>query len=164
MTVVSGIAIRMVQTDVNAKVDPMILGVPPARVDNLVRVCRGVNGTVGDSIIHAIVAIVRDPVSEAVGPVNPLTRVAYACLRRRHTGRRGRRAKFESLLAGKREHTVIVCIVWRGMIEDRLLGGCARIGRIQEWRDRLRDNPFRRGATHAEAKTAEQDGFENVLE
>jgi hypothetical protein len=63
VTVISGISIGMMQADINAKIDLVILWVPPARVDDLVCVCSGVNGTVSDAIIHAIMAIIGDPVS-----------------------------------------------------------------------------------------------------
>jgi hypothetical protein len=52
------------------------------------------------------------------------------------------------------------------MIEDRLLGGCARIGRVKEGRDRLRDGTLCvcGGAAHTEEESTKEDGFENVLE
>jgi hypothetical protein len=66
MPVISGISIWMVQANINPKVDLVILWVPPARVDDLVCVCCGINGTIGNAIIHSIVAIIGDPVTEAV--------------------------------------------------------------------------------------------------
>jgi hypothetical protein len=164
MSVIGGISIWMVQAYVNTKVDLMILRVPPACVDDLVRVCRGINGTVGNSIIDAIMTIIGNPVSETVGPVHPLARVADACLWRRYSGRCRRRTKFECLIAGKCKHALIVCVVWCGMIEDRLLGGCARVRRVKKRRDRLCHRRLGRGAAHTEEKPAKDDGFENVLE
>lgn len=155
----------MVQADINPKVDLMILRIPPSRIDDLVRVCRGVNGTIGDSVIHAIVTVVGDPIRQAVRPIDALARVTYACLRRRNAGGRRRRAKLERLIAGKCQHTVIVGVVWRGVIEDRLLGGRAGIRRIQKRRDRLqgRDGPFRGGAARSQKDATENDRNQRVL-
>ena len=72
MTVISVVSIGMMQADINAEIDLVILRVPPARIDDLVCICRGINGTIGDAIIHAIVTIIIDPIAQAIRPVSAL--------------------------------------------------------------------------------------------
>jgi len=68
----------MMQADINPKIDLVILRIPPACVDDLVCVCRGINGTICDAIIHAVMTVVRDPVAQTVRPVDALTRVTHS--------------------------------------------------------------------------------------
>ena len=64
------------QADVNAEIDLVILRIPPAGIDDLVCIRRGVDGTIRDAIVHAIVTIIIDPIAEAVRPVSARARVA----------------------------------------------------------------------------------------
>jgi hypothetical protein len=120
----------MVQADVNTEVDSVILRVPPAGIDDLVGIRRGVKGTVGDAIIYAVVAIVINPIAEAVRPVPARARVADAGPGRRRPRRWRRRTVFACHIGCECQHHVIVGIVRRGMIEDRCLRSTAWIGRI----------------------------------
>ncbi len=79
----------MMQADVNTKVDLVILWIPPTRVDDLVCIRRGVDGTIGNAKVYAIVTIVVHPVAEAVGPVSARANVTDPCAGRRRARRRG---------------------------------------------------------------------------
>jgi hypothetical protein len=155
------------QADINTEVDPVILRVPPTGVDDLVRIGGGIHGAIGDAVIHAVVTIIIDPVTEAVGPVRTRTRIANARLGRRCAWRWRRRTVLARSISGVCQDNSILRVIGRGMVEDRFLRGAARIGRIEEWRDRrLQREPytaFRRGAAHTEEESAEQEGCQCIL-
>jgi hypothetical protein len=46
MPIISVVAVRVVQTDVDTKVDLVILRVPPTGVNNLICIRRGIDGAV----------------------------------------------------------------------------------------------------------------------
>jgi hypothetical protein len=121
VTVISGIAIGMMQAHIDAQIDIVILWVPPARIDDLICVCRGINRTVSDAIIHAVVAIIKHPIAKAVRPVSSAPCITNSGLGRR--GARGwrRRTVLVCYIACECEHAIIECVVRRGMIEDRFL-------------------------------------------
>lgn len=87
MPVISIVAIGMVQTDIDAEIDLVILRVPPARIDDPVCIRRGIHGTIRDAIVHTVVTIVIDPITKAVRPVRTCTCIANSSLRRRRAGR-----------------------------------------------------------------------------
>jgi hypothetical protein len=124
------IPVRVVQADIDAQVDLVILRVPPACVDDLVGVRCGVDGTVRNAVIHAIVTVIIDPVSQAIGPVPAFARVAYPCPRRRRSGWRRRRTVLAGHITGESHDAVIEGVVGCGMIEDRFLGGGTRVRRV----------------------------------
>src|SRR5215208_2098372 len=115
------VSVGMMQTDVDAEVDLMVLRVPPTRVDDLVCICGSINRTIGNAVVHAIMTIVIDPIAEAVRPVSARARVADPCLWRRRARRRRHRTSFASYSPCKCKHYVVVGIVRRGMIEDGFL-------------------------------------------
>jgi len=99
----------------------VILRVPPARVDDLVCVCRGINGAVSDAIIHAIVTVIKHPIAQAVRPVSTTPGVTNSRLRRRCARRLGRGAILVCYIACECKHAIIECIVGGGMIKNRFL-------------------------------------------
>ena len=121
MPVIRVVAVGVMQADVNAEVDLVVLRVPPAGVDDLVCIGGGIDGAIRDAIIHAVVTIVIDPVAEAVGPVRTRARIADACLRRRRTRGWGRRTILASPVAGICQDNVILRVIGRGMVEDGFL-------------------------------------------
>jgi hypothetical protein len=158
----------MVQANVNAEVDPVILRIPPAGIDDLICICGGVDGTIRDAVVHAIVTVVIDPIAEAVRPVSTRTRVADTRLGRRCARRRRGRTVLASPIAGVCKDNSILGVIGRGMVEDGFLRSSARIGRIEERCDRcLQREPytaFRRGAAHTEENAAEQEGCQCIFE
>jgi hypothetical protein len=56
----------MMQTDINAKIDIMILWIPPTRIDDLVCVCRGIYGAICNAVVHTVVTVISDPVGQTV--------------------------------------------------------------------------------------------------
>jgi hypothetical protein len=66
VTIIGVVSIRVMQTDINTEVDFVILRIPPAGIDDLVRIRRGIDGTIRDAVVHAIVTVIIDPVAEAV--------------------------------------------------------------------------------------------------
>ena len=164
--VIGVVAIGVMQADINAEVDFVVLRVPPAGIDDLVRICRRIHGTIRDPVVHAIVTIVIDPITKAVGPVSARAGVTYSRLWRRCTWRWRRRTILARPVAGVRENNIVVGIVWSRMVEDGFLGGAAGIGRIEKWRDRSlqRERRSRRGAAHTEEETAKQEGRQCIFE
>lgn len=165
VSVIGVVAVRMVQTNVDTEVDLVILWVPPARVNDLICVGRGIHRAVGNPIVYAIVAIVINPIAQAVRPIGSGAGVTNPGLRRRRARRRGGRAILVGDIARVNNNAVVVGIVWSGVIEDGFLGSSARIRRIKKRRDRLlrRVRVFRRGATHAEEESAEQNNCQNTF-
>jgi hypothetical protein len=165
VAIIGAVSVRMMQADVNAKVNLVILRVPPTGVDDLVCIGGGVNGAIGNAVVHAIVTIVIDPVAEAVRPVAASARVADSGLGWRRAGWRRGRTIFTCSIPCVREDKIILCIVGRGMIEDRFLRGCAGIRRIEERRDLTlqRERTLHRGAAHTEEGSAEQEGCQCIL-
>jgi hypothetical protein len=166
VTVIGVVAVRMMEADINPEIDLVILRVPPTRVDDLICICRGIDGTVRDAIIHAIMTVVIDPITKAVRPVSTLACIADPGLWWRCASRRRRRTIFARLVARVRKNDIVVGIVGRGMIEDGFLRGVARIRRIQKRRDRClqRGQRFRRRAAHAEEKAAKQESCQCMFE
>ena len=66
VSVISVVTVRMMQADVNAEIDLMVLWIPPARVDDLVSICRSVDRTIGNTKVNAIVTIVINPITETI--------------------------------------------------------------------------------------------------
>ncbi len=166
MTIIGAVSIGMVQADVNTKIDSVVLRVPPTGVDDLVRIGCGVHRTIGDTVVHAVVTIVIDPVAETVGPVSARACVADSGLWRWRAGRWGRWAILARSIAGIGKDDIVVGVVGGGMVENRFLRGGAGIGRIQERRDRFlqRERAFHRCAAHAEEDTTEQESCQCVLD
>jgi hypothetical protein len=121
VSIVRVVAIGMMQPDVYAKIDPVILWVPPASVNDLVCIRRGIDGTIGYAEVHAVMAVVPDPAAKTVGPVPAAARVTYARLRRWRSRRRRHRTVLIRHVAGICNDAVISCVVRRGMIEDGFL-------------------------------------------
>ena len=46
MTVIGVVSIGMMQTDINTKIDIVILWIPPAGIDDLVGICCGIDGAI----------------------------------------------------------------------------------------------------------------------
>lgn len=111
VSIISVIAIRMMQADVNTETDTVILWVPPAGIDDLVCIRRSVNGTIGDSIIHAVMSVVPDPTTKAVGPVTTTACITYARLRRWRSRRRRHRTIFVRYIAGVCNDAIVSCVV-----------------------------------------------------
>lgn len=152
----------MMQTDIDAEVDLVILRVPPARVDDLVCICRRINRPIRDAIVDAVMTIVVDPIAKTVRPVASGTCVADPSLRWRRAGRRRRGANLARLIACKSRDDVVVRVVGSGMVEDGFLRSRSGVGRIKKGRDSLRrrgaDTALRRGAAYAEEESTEQEG------
>jgi hypothetical protein len=68
--IIGVISIRVVQANVNAETDPVILWIPPACIHDLICIGRGIDGAIGDTKVYAIVAVIPDPITEAIGPVS----------------------------------------------------------------------------------------------
>ena len=136
VTIIGVVAVGMTEADVNPEIDFVILGIPPTRVDDLVCICRGIDGTVRDAIIHAIMTVVIDPIAQAVRPVSTLPCIANPGLWWRCASRRRGRTIFTRLIPGVGKDNIVVGIVGCGMIEDGFLRGAARVGGIQKRGDR----------------------------
>ena len=121
MTIIGVIAVRMMQADVDAEIDLVILRIPPASVNDLICIRRGIDGPVGNAIVDAIVAIVIQPGAQAIRPIGSIAGVTYAVLWRRCPGRLRRRTILAGFIAAESDDPVIERIVGRGMIEDRFL-------------------------------------------
>ena len=121
VTIVCVVAVGMMQADINAKIDLVILRIPPARVDDLISIRRGVNRTIRDAIVHAIMTIIKHPITEAVRPVSSTSYITNSSLWRRRAGRRGRRTVLIRNVASERQHAIIKCVVGSGMIKDGFL-------------------------------------------
>lgn len=157
--VIGAVAIRVMQANIDPEIDLVILRVPPAGIDDLIRIRRGVDGTIRDAVVHTIVTIVIDPIAEAVRPVSARARVAHAGLWRRRASRRGRWTILARDIAGVCKDDIVVGVVWCGVVEDGFLRGTAGIRRIEKWRDRPleRERRFRRGAAHTEEETTKEE-------
>ncbi len=167
MSIICVKAIRMVQADVNSQIYAVILRVPPACINNLIGICRPINGAIGNSIIHAIVTIIKYKGAQAVRPVPSTASITNSSLWRRRTGRRGRGANLICNIARESKHAVIECIVGGGMIEDGLFRSRAGIWRIQEGCDRLRFwrvHFFSGRATRTQKDSAKEDWDKEVLD
>lgn len=121
VSIIGVVAVGMMQANVDAKIDAVILRIPPAGIHDLVCICSSVDGAVRDAIIHTIVTVVIHPVPKAVGPVSAAACVTYTCLRRRCSGGRRDRAILIRHVASKCNHAVVKCIVGCRMIEDGFL-------------------------------------------
>ncbi len=132
MSVVCVVSIGMMQANVNAKIDFMILWIPPTRIDDLICICRGIYRPIRDAIVDTIVTIVPDPVAQTIRPISPTSRIANTGLWRRCSRRRGGWTVLIRHIACEYNDLIIECIVWRGMIENRFDRGRTRIGRIQK--------------------------------
>src|SRR5215211_581930 len=109
--VIGAVSIGVMQTDINAEVDFVVLRVPPARIDDLVCIGRSVDRAVRDTVVHAIVTIIIDPIAEAVGPVSARAGITYASLRWRCAWRRRRWTILARLIAGVRKNNIVIGIV-----------------------------------------------------
>ena len=166
MSVIGTVSIGMMQADVNAKVDLVVLWIPPTGVDDLVRIGRGIHRPIRDAIVHAIVTIVIDPIAQAVRPVSTCACVTDSGLWWRRARRRRGRTVLASSIPGVGKDNIIVRVVRCGMIEDRFLRGTAWVRRVKKRCDGplQRERTFHRGAAHAEEETAEQEGCQCVLD
>ena len=129
MSVKSLVAVGVMQAHVDPQIGFVILRIHPARIQHLIGIRRGVNGTIAELIINAIVTVVPDPIAERIGPIST-TSITYSSLRRRCACRRRRWAIFISFHAIESHNAIIKCIVWGGVVEDRALPRGARIRRI----------------------------------
>lgn len=165
VSVIGIVAVGMMQANVDAKIDPVILRIPPAGIHDLVCIRSCIDGTIRDTIIHAVMAVVVYPATKAVGPVSAAAGIAYAGLRRRRSRWRRDRTILIRHIARKCNNAVVECIVGCGMIEDGFLGREPGIGRIQKRRNSLcrrRAAMFGCRAAHTEEKYAKNNGCENV--
>jgi hypothetical protein len=153
------------QADIDAEIDLMILRIPPTGINDLVCICRSIHRSIGNAIVHAIMAIVIHPIAKAIRPISTCTGVANAGLWRRYPRGRGRGTSLARFVTCKCDHTVVEGIVGRRMIEDRLLGSRTGIGRVKKWCNNLkrRGRVFRRGTAHTEAESAEQEGCQYIF-
>ena len=99
----------------------MVLRVVPTGIDDAVGIRRGVDGTIRDAIVDAIVTVIIDPIPEAVGPVSACAGVTDSSLRRRCSSRCRGRAVLVRFSARVYNDLVVVRIVGGGMIEDGFL-------------------------------------------
>lgn len=137
VAIIRVIAIGMMQAHVDAKIDPVILRVPPACIHDLVCIGCGIDGTIRDAIIHTIVTVVIYPVAQAVGPVSSAASITYTRLRWRCSRRCRNRAILICHIACVCNDAVVKCIVRCGMIENGFLRCEPWIWRIQKWRNGL---------------------------
>jgi len=121
MTVIGVVSVWMMQADIDAQIDLVVLWVPPTGVNDLICIRRGIDRPVGNTIVDAIVTIVIQPGAKTIRPIRSIPGVAYAALWRRCPGGRRRRTILAGFIAGEPDDPVIKCIVGRGMIEDRFL-------------------------------------------
>ncbi len=160
------IAVGMMQFDVDAEVGFVILRVVPAGIDHLVGVRGGVDGTVTDAVVYAVVAVVGNPVAEAVTPVNSVARVAHAGLRGRRAGRRRVGTGLVGGVSVEGDDAPIgVGVVGGGVVEDGDLRGRARVRGIEKGRNGLRRtgrglSRGARGQKSAEGESANEEGNE----
>jgi hypothetical protein len=101
----------MMQTNVDAKVDLVILRIPPAGIYNLVCICCGIDGTICNTVIHSIMPIVKQPVTDAVRPISTSSYVTNAGLWWRCARRRWRRTVLVGDITGEGDHPIIESIV-----------------------------------------------------
>ena len=121
VSVIGVVAVGMMQADIDAEIDLVILRVPPTRVDDLIRICCGIHRAVGNAIVYAVVTIVIHPVTQAVRPIRPRPCITNARLRRRYPWRRRGGTIFARFVACEPNDSVIKSIVGGRMIEDRFL-------------------------------------------
>jgi hypothetical protein len=121
MSIISVVSVRVMQADIDTKIDLVVLRIPPAGVNDLIGICRGVDGPVGNAIVNAIVTIVIHPGAQAIRPIRPCPGIANAWLRRRCTWRCRGRTILARFVAAERNDTVIERVVGTRMIEDRFL-------------------------------------------
>src|SRR6266498_311521 len=133
VSVVGVVSIRMMQTNINAEIDLMILRIPPAGIDDLIGICRGVNRAIGNSVINTIVTVVPNPIAETVGPIATAARVTNSSLRRWRSWRRGRWTVLVRHIAFIHDDLIVECIVGRRVIENRFDRCGTRKRRIQKW-------------------------------
>src|SRR6266498_63476 len=109
--------------------------------------------------------VIIHPIPQAVRPVTTAARITDSGLRWGCARRWRRRTILVRYIACKCDHTIIVRVVGRGMIEKGFLRSSTGIGRIKKRRDRLqrREITFRRGAAHAEEEDTKESGCENVF-
>jgi len=119
--VIRVIAIGVMQANVNAEIDPVVLRVPPTSVDDLICIGGGIHGAIGDAVIHPVVTIVIYPFAQAVGPIRARARIADTCLRRRRARRWRRRAVLAGSIASVCQDNGILRVIRHGMVEDRFL-------------------------------------------
>ena len=160
MSVIGVVSIGVMKANVDTKIDAVILRVPPARVHNLICIRRGIDGTIRDAIVHAIMAIIKYERTQSVRPVSSTASITNASLRRRRSRWCGRRTVLVCNITRERDHAIIEGIVWGGMIEDGLFGGRARIGRIKKRCNSLESRGSAiclcRSAMHAEEQSAKE--------
>src|ERR1041384_4953479 len=101
----------MMQADIDTKIDLMVLRIPPAGVNDLIRIRRGIDGPVGNAVVNAIVTIVIHPGAQAVRPIGSSPGVANTRLRRWRTWRCRRRAILAGFIAAESNDTVIERLV-----------------------------------------------------
>jgi hypothetical protein len=130
MPVICVIAVGVTQADINAKVDPMILWIPPAGIDDLIGIGRCIYRAIGDAIVDAVMTVIIDPIAQAVRPVSAAAGIAYSLLWWRCSGWLRGRTILVCHIAREGYNAVIKGIVWGGVIEDGFLRGCPRIRRI----------------------------------
>jgi len=165
MTIIGVVPVRMMHTDVDAEVDLMVLRIPPTGVNDLISICRGIDGTIGNPKVDAVMTVVIQPGPQTVRPVGSIPGIAHAALGWRCPGRLRRWTILAGFIAAEPDDPVIERIVGRGMIEDRFLRSNPRIRRIKKRCDSLkrRDRTFRRSTSHTEEESTEQDGCQKFF-
>lgn len=59
-------SIGMMQPNINAEADPVILRVYPASIDDLICIGGSIDRTIGDAVIYAVMTVVPDPIAKAI--------------------------------------------------------------------------------------------------
>ncbi len=166
VSVGSGIAVGVAQFNVDAEIGSVVLRIVPTGVDHLVGVRRGVQRTVTDAIILAVVSVVGNPVAEAVTPVQAVAVVAHAILRGRRASRRRRGTVLARQVAVEGgDEFVGVAVVGGGVIENGFLRGAAGEGRVEKSLDRrsrrevgMSRDASRQESARAEGQSAQKEG------
>ena len=166
MSVIGVVSVGVVQANVNAEVYFVVLRVPPPGIDDLVRIRGGIDGAIGNAIVHTVVAIVVDPVSQAIGPIPSGAGITDTRLGRRRARRRGRGTILARLIPRIGKDNVVVGVVGCGMIENGFLRSRAGIGRIKKGSDcpLQREGTLHRGATQAEEETTKQESCQCLFQ
>ncbi len=165
MSVIGVVAVRVMQADIDTKIDLVVLRIPPTGVNDLIGVCRGIDRPVRNALVDAIVTIVIHPGTQAIRPIRPGPGIADSRLWRWRARRGWGRAILARFIASEPNDPVIEGVVGTRMIEDRFLRSTARIGRIKKWCNRLkrRERTFRRRAAHTEEDSTKQKGYQDVF-
>jgi len=118
------------EADIDTKTHRMILRIPPTGVYDLVRIGRGIDGAVRDAEVDSIMTVIVNPIAQSIGPVSARASIADPRMRWRCSGGRRGGTVFVRHISAVDYDSIVKRIVGAGVIEDRFLGGGARVGRI----------------------------------